>query len=153
MLSFVEKEAQMRDIHIHVDVSPDAAPIQSDRGKLQQIFLNIVNNAFAAVEDGGQLDVQVHPLVGLSGIGLRFSDDGCGIPEEDLHRIFEPFFSTKTGKGGTGLGLSITYNLVHEIGGEIKVKSEVGKGTSFDIHLPMTIPSVKGQNNARTASR
>ncbi len=143
VLSFVEKEAQMRDIQIHVDVSPDTKIIQSDRGKLQQIFLNIINNAFGAVEDGGHLDIQIHPSVG-EGVAIHFSDDGCGIPEEDLQRVFEPFFSTKTGQGGTGLGLSITYNLVHEIGGEIKVKSEVGKCTCFDIHLPMTISSMKG---------
>lgn len=151
VLSFVEKEAQMRDIRIDVDVSPDTEVIQSDRGKLQQIFLNIINNAFAAVDDGGHLNINVHPSPG-GGVTLLFGDDGCGIPEEDLQRVFEPFFSTKTGQGGTGLGLSITYNLVHEIGGEIKVTSELQKGTIFHIHLPLTIPSMKGQGDARTVS-
>jgi two-component system, NtrC family, sensor kinase len=148
VFSFVEKEAQMRDIHIEVDVSPSWAAIRSDRGKLQQIFLNIVNNAFAAVEDGGHLRAQVRPEDGPNGFVLRFFDDGCGIPSEDVQRIFEPFFSTKTGKGGTGLGLSITYNLVHEIGGRIEVASEVGKGTCFTIHLPTDIGTLKGQSHA-----
>lgn len=151
VLSFVEKEAQMRDIRIHVEMSPDTKVIQSDRGKLQQIFLNIINNAFAAVEDGGHLNIQIQPLAG-GGVTMRFSDDGCGIPDEDLQRVFEPFFSTKTGQGGTGLGLSITYNLVHEIGGDIKVTSEVGKGTCFDIQLPDTVVSMKGQEDAHTVS-
>ncbi|MFZ1985617.1 MAG: ATP-binding protein [Desulfatitalea sp.] len=151
VFSFVEKEAQMRDIHIEVDVSPSWTAIRSDRGKLQQIFLNIVNNAFAAVEDGGQLRVQVRPEDGPNGVILRFYDDGCGIPAEDVQRIFEPFFSTKTGKGGTGLGLSITYNLVHEIGGRIEVASAVGKGTCFTIHLPTDIGTLKGQSHAGIA--
>ena len=147
VFSFVDKEAQMRDIHIEVDVAPSSPAIRSDRGKLQQIFLNIVNNAFAAVEDGGHLRVQVRPEDGAQGVVLSFCDDGCGIPAEDVHRIFEPFFSTKTGKGGTGLGLSITYNLVHEIGGRIDVTSEVGKGTCFIIHLPTDIGALKGRNH------
>ncbi len=150
VLSFVEKEIQTRDIHIDIDVSPDVAPINSDRGKLQQIFLNIVNNAFAAVSDGGRLKIRIQPQPG--GLVLRFSDDGCGIPEEELHRIFEPFFSTKTGQGGTGLGLSITYNLVHEIGGKIKVDSEVGKGTCFTIQLPMNVTAREGKRHASTTS-
>ncbi|HYQ60734.1 MAG TPA: ATP-binding protein, partial [Desulfatiglandales bacterium] len=73
----------------------------------------------------------------------------CGIPKADLDRVFEPFFSTRTGKGGTGLGLSITSGLVQELGGEIRVDSEEGKGTSFTILLPINIqekekPSYEG---------
>jgi two-component system NtrC family sensor kinase len=136
VLNFLEKEAQYREIQINVSVSPKTPPIRNDRGKLQQIFLNIVNNAFAALSDRGHLDVQVEP-VSSNGVEVRFCDDGCGIPPEDLQRIFEPFFSTKTGQGGTGLGLSITYNLTHEIGGDIKVTSQVGQGTCFTIRLPI----------------
>jgi signal transduction histidine kinase len=150
VLSFVEKEIQMRDLHVAVEVPPGTKMIRSDRGKLQQIFLNIVNNAFAAVGDGGHLKIQIQPAPGNGGLILRFADDGCGIPEEDLHRIFEPFFSTKTGQGGTGLGLSITYNLVHEIQGEIKVASEVGKGTCFTIRLPEDIGLPKGEHHEST---
>ncbi len=144
VLSFVEREAQMRDIQIKVDVAADTPPIESDRGKLQQIFLNIINNAFAAIADGGWLEVQVRRLTTDPGVMIRFCDNGCGIPAEDLHRIFEPFFTTKSGQGGTGLGLSITYNLVREIGGVIKVESAVGKGTCFTIRLPIHIDVRKG---------
>ena len=65
------------------------------------------------------------------------TDDGCGVSEPDLKRIFEPFFSTKTKKGGTGLGLSLTQNFVREMGGTINVESEVDKGTTFIISLPL----------------
>lgn len=146
VLSFVEREAQMRAIHIRVEAPPDVAAIETDRGKLQQILLNIINNAFAAMNDEGYLGVRIQPAE--KGVMVRICDDGCGIPAEDLDRIFEPFFSTKAGHGGTGLGLSITYNLVREIGAEIEVTSEVGTGTCFTIALPLRIKNREGQDNA-----
>ncbi|MBW1676247.1 MAG: two-component sensor histidine kinase [Deltaproteobacteria bacterium] len=139
------KEAEYRDISIHVDVSDDVPAFESDRGKLQQIFLNLVNNAFAAMSDGGRLDIKVRRET-PDAILLRVTDDGCGIPPADLKRIFEPFFSTKKKKGGTGLGLSITYGLVKELGGTISVQSEVGKGTSFTISLPIQLKQRKKGN-------
>jgi signal transduction histidine kinase len=72
-------------------------------------------------------------------IAVNVEDNGCGIPAEDVDRVFEPFFSTKTHKGGTGLGLSITYNLVHEIGGTIEVQSKEGEGTTFRVIIPIKI--------------
>ena len=108
----------------------------SDHGKLQQIFLNLVNNAFSALSDGGTLEINAR-YEPDEGIVVTVKDDGCGIPEADMERIFEPFFSTKKDKGGTGLGLSITYGLVQEIDGSILVESELGKGTLFTITLPI----------------
>lgn len=143
VISFVEKEAELRSIRINIEADPQTPAIESDRGKLQQIFLNIVNNAFAAMYDGGRLDIQVGPAA-HGKVAIRICDDGCGIPAEDLHRIFEPFFSTKTGQGGTGLGLSITYNLTQEIGGDIQVTSELGKGTCFVVTLPLAVKPGKG---------
>jgi two-component system NtrC family sensor kinase len=137
VLSFLEKAAEYGNIQIRIDAQPETPSIESDRGKLQQIFLNIINNAFAAMEKGGHLDIQVTPETS-EGIKVRISDDGCGIPADDLHHIFEPFFSTKTSKGGTGLGLSITYNLAREIGGDIQVTSEVDRGTCFTVLLPLS---------------
>ena len=138
VISFVEKEAELRSIRINITPDPQTPAIESDRGKLQQIFLNIVNNAFAAMQDGGRLDIQVGPAA-QGKVAIRICDDGCGIPAEDMHRIFEPFFSTKTGKGGTGLGLSITYNLIQEIGGDIQVTSELDKGSCFVVSLPLAV--------------
>ncbi len=138
VLSFLEKAAEYSNIQIRVQASPETPPIEGDRGKLQQILLNIINNAFAAMEKGGLLDIQVAPEP-PGHIRVQIKDNGCGIPAEDLHHIFEPFFSTKTSRGGTGLGLSITYNLAHEIGGDIKVASEVGHGTCFTVTLPLAL--------------
>jgi signal transduction histidine kinase len=153
VLSFLEKEAEYANIQIHVDADPGTPAIESDRGKLQQIFLNIINNAFAAMNNGGRLDIRVWPDA-ADRVKVRISDDGCGISQEDLRNIFEPFFSTKISRGGTGLGLSITYNLTREIGGDIEVQSQIGQGTSFTISLPLKANSPsEGKIHAHSAGR
>ena len=139
VMGFLEKEALYRSIQLTIDIPHDIPLIESDRGKLQQIFLNIVNNAFAALKDGGHLRISMAQKSD-SRISIDIEDNGCGISPENLKRIFEPFFSTKTQTGGTGLGLSITYGLIKELGGTIDVKSALGKGTCFTIVLPLTIP-------------
>jgi len=109
--------------------------IESDRGQLQQVFLNLFNNAIAAVEDGGIVDISAAQL-NPNEVTVTITDNGSGISEEDLMHIFEPFYSTK-GKSGTGLGLSITKDLVEKLGGLIGVQSDVGRGTSFIVNLPI----------------
>lgn len=136
VLSFLSKEAEYRSITVNVDVPEKIPKFESDRGKIQQILINLINNAFAAVGDGGRLDVSVRRK-GRDFVSIRVADDGCGISPADLKRVFEPFFTTKSNRGGTGLGLSITYGLVQEIGGTISVESELGRGTAFDIVLPL----------------
>ena len=143
VLGFLDKEAEYRSIAVSVEIPNDIPQLESDRGKLQQIFLNVINNAFAALSDGGHLDITAR-REDKDFVSATITDNGCGIPEEDLDRVFEPFFSTKTKKGGTGLGLSITYGLVQEIGGMISVQSEVGKGTSFIITLPLKMEQKEG---------
>lgn len=136
VLSFMGKEAEYRSIEINVRTEDDVPPVISDRGRLQEVFLNLFTNAFAAMENGGTLSISISTK-STDKVVIRCEDSGCGIPESDLERIFEPFFSTKTGKGGTGLGLSITYRLIWEMGGRIEVKSQVGKGTVFTVILPI----------------
>jgi len=145
VLGFMGKEAEYRSISVSVNVPDDIPKIKSDRGKLQEIFLNLINNAFAALNDGGHLDIAVQNA-GDSFVSLTFADNGCGIADADIKRIFEPFFSTKTQKGGTGLGLSITYGLVKKIGGRIDVQSQVGKGTTFTVLLPIISEKKEGEN-------
>ena len=135
VLGFLYREANYRSISIETMIADDLPMFKSDRGKLQQIFLNLVNNAFAAMSDGGALIITAEQVE--TSIVVCIKDDGCGIPEGDIERIFEPFFSTKKEKGGTGLGLSITYGLIQEIGGTINVESELGRGTTFTITLPL----------------
>jgi len=136
VLSFTGKEAEYRSIYVKVEIPDEIPEIESDRSKLQQVFLNLVNNAFAAMSTDECLYISAE-LDGKGFVVVFVTDEGCGIPEADIGRVFEPFFSTKTQKGGTGLGLSITYNLVHELGGRIEVQSEEGNGTTFLVTLPL----------------
>ena len=136
VLSFHRKQAEYRGITIRVDVAEDVPSIVSDPGRLQQIFLNLIGNAFQAMDEGDALNIVVR-CQQPDAVSVQVSDTGCGIPREHLQRIFEPFYTTKGERHGTGLGLSITYNLVRKLGGEINVKSEVGVGTTFTVVLPV----------------
>ena len=143
VLGFLGKEAEFRNISVKVRVAADIPCFESDRGKLEQIFLNLVNNAFAAMGDGGQLCITAERK-DTAHILVTVADTGHGITEVDAKRIFEPFFSTRTKSGGTGLGLSITYGLIQELGGTVQVESIVGKGTAFFITLPMAAGNRNG---------
>lgn len=150
VLGFLHKEAEYRSITIDLRIDDQLPEFESDRGKLQQILLNLVNNAFQAMNDGGRLEVAADRY-GRDAIRFIVKDNGCGIPEADRKRIFEPFFSTKKKRGGTGLGLSITYGLVQELGGEMTVESEVGKGTTFAITLPLQANIKEGANHEHSS--
>jgi len=136
VLGFIDEEAEHKGIDIVLELDKKLQPFETDKGKLQQIFLNLFSNALAALNEGGFIQI-IATYKDKDHICVRVSDDGCGISEKDLGRIFEPFFTTKTNKGGTGLGLYITYGLVQEIGGSISVTSEVGKGTDFNLLFPV----------------
>lgn len=134
VLTFLGKESSYRNITLTFDIPENLPCIESDRGQLQQVFLNIINNAFEAVADGGQIDIVMREAGG-DNVRIAIKDNGEGISEENLKHIFDPFFSTKK-EYGTGLGLSITYGIVDKLGGKISVESEVGVGTSFFVILP-----------------
>jgi len=136
VLGFLEKEAEYRNLAIAFDVAPDLPTVVGDRGQLQQVFLNILNNAFAAVPEGGEIAIGI-ATEGPERVVVTVTDNGVGIPKEHLERIFEPFFTTKHG-AGTGLGLSITYGIIKKLGGEIRVDSTLGQGTCFTVILPVT---------------
>jgi signal transduction histidine kinase len=133
VLGFLEKESMYRNISIEVEAE-DGLVIESDRGRLQQVFLNIINNALGAVEDGGRLLIRA-TREDERFVKVTIWDNGHGIPRENLQSIFEPFFTTKE-KHGTGLGLSITYGIVTKLGGRITVDSEEGEWTEFTVILP-----------------
>jgi signal transduction histidine kinase len=135
VISFLGKEAALSNIAIDYDFADNLPSIESDRGQLQQVFLNIITNAFYALEDKGRIDI-VARQIGNQLVEITVADNGIGISKENLEHIFEPFFTTK-GKYGTGLGLSITYGIVKKLDGEIKVKSKLGEGTSFTVTLPI----------------
>jgi signal transduction histidine kinase len=135
VLGFLGKEASHRNIEVVRNYSADMPAIYGDRGKLQQIFLNIINNAIAALPGNGQIELDVR-IAAKDRVTVSIADNGPGIPAADLDMIFEPFYSTK-GEFGTGLGLSITYGMVKSLGGTIDVKSQVGHGTCFTVSLPV----------------
>ena len=103
--------------------------------QLNQVFMNILVNASQAIEDKGEIRIKTFHKDGY--IYVQISDTGVGIPPENLSKIFDPFFTTKEVGKGTGLGLTMAYNIVKKHGGTIEVESEVGKGTTFTIKLPV----------------
>jgi signal transduction histidine kinase len=135
VIGFQKTEITHRDIEINYDFQKGLLPVESDRGQLQQVFLNITANALAAIEDGGKVDIKVS-MRGRDSVAVAITDNGSGISEDNLTHIFEPFFSTK-GEFGTGLGLSITRDIVEKLGGEIEVQSTMGVGTTFTVVLPL----------------
>jgi len=135
VLNFLEKEAMYSRIRIELHFQEDLPEIYCDRGQLQQIFLNITNNAIDAIGKDGL--VSITTKLQETDVVVQIKDSGPGIPPNILKHIFDPFFTTKAPGKGTGLGLSITYGLVKKLGGEITVSSEVGKGATFEIRLPV----------------
>ena len=135
VLGFLGKEASHRNITVVNDFQEATPHILSDRGMLQQVFLNIINNAITAIPNGGKLTLGLRALP-RNQVEITIEDTGPGIPEAELALIFEPFYSTK-GEFGTGLGLSITYDLVQKLSGKIAVRSELGAGTVFTVTLPL----------------
>ncbi|MFZ5979044.1 MAG: sensor histidine kinase [Candidatus Zixiibacteriota bacterium] len=134
VVGFQNSEINHRNLKVDIDVADNLPTIESDRGQLQQVFLNIINNALAAVEDGGMIHISVTRSP-ENRVAVSITDNGSGIAEENLQHIFEPFYSTK-GQFGTGLGLSITRDIVNKLGGTIDVQSVLGEGTRFIVMLP-----------------
>lgn len=114
---------------------PDTPKIEAYGGQLNQVFMNILDNAQDAMAEAGTLTINTYMVD--KNVKIEFIDTGAGIPEENLKRIFDPFFTTKAVGKGTGLGMSISYRVINDHNGTIEVESEVGKGTKFTITLPI----------------
>lgn len=138
VLTFHKKEAEYRDIIITTSYPDKPILMKTDSGKLQQILVNLVTNAFHALDDSGCLNISAD-VIESHQVQIVIKDTGCGIPEHNIEKIQEPFFSTKQEDGGSGLGLSITYGLVKKLKGSIHVESTEGVGTVFTISLPVNI--------------
>jgi two-component system NtrC family sensor kinase len=133
-LGFVEKEARYRNLDLRLQLADNLPEIASDRGQLQQVFLNLLSNAFAAVEDRGTISICTCDCGEVLAVSVE--DNGCGMSEETLNRFYEPFFSTKKKGHGTGLGMFITYGIIKRLGGRIEAKSKEGQGTTVTVYLP-----------------
>jgi two-component system NtrC family sensor kinase len=138
-IDFLENEARYRNIDIQTNYASDLPAITSDSTQLQQVFLNILNNAIDAIGKDGEILIRTSFIAKNNAVAIELSDNGPGIPKEALNKIFDPFFTTKEVGKGTGLGLSISYSIVEKLGGRIMVASQEGEGTTFTIYLPMDI--------------
>ncbi len=136
VLGFVEREMLYRNVRLYVHLGDNIPLVLSDKGQLQQVFLNIINNAVDAVKNGGLIDVGTE-LKDKDTVRVTIKDDGPGMPRDVLKHIFEPFYTTKEKGKGTGLGLSISYGIITRLGGTITVETEEGKGTLFLIEIPV----------------
>jgi two-component system NtrC family sensor kinase len=134
-VNLISHQATMQNVKIEKKNKPDLPKMMIDAGQIQQVFINILLNAIEAMPQGGALTLS-------SGIedemaAIQFTDTGIGIPEENLPKIFDPFFTTKKQGKGTGLGLSVSYGIIERHQGKLEVKSQVGKGTTFTVRLPI----------------
>lgn len=134
-IAFLENEAAHRNIRIVREYDPQVPTILSDPAQLQQVLLNIIDNAIDAVEKDGLITVSTTALP-EGGCCVRVRDSGPGIPEDKLKRIFDPFFTTKEVGEGTGLGLAICFSILEKLGGSLTVDSIVGQGATFSVNLP-----------------
>ena len=136
MTALVEKEARHSNIEIIKEFQPDLPAILSDPPLLRQVILNLLTNATQAIDKDGAVTITTAHS-GSNGLKITVADTGCGIAPEHLSKIFDPFFTTKPEGKGTGLGLAICHGIIYRLGGAISVASEVGKGTTFTISLPL----------------
>ena len=142
-LKLIKNQIMITGIELEKEIPDNLPPIKGKRQDLEQVFLNILANGIQAMPNGGKLAIRVGS--GPDGyIRTDFSDTGNGIKPSDIEHIFDPFFTTKEVGKGTGLGLSLVYAIVKNHGGYIEVKSEVQKGTTFSIYLPIAKDEEQG---------
>jgi two-component system NtrC family sensor kinase len=123
-----------RHLELTIDLEPNLPRICTDRGQLQQVFLNLITNAIDAVKEKGHINLVCR--VAGDYVVVSIIDDGPGIPNALTERIFKPFFTTKKSGQGTGLGLSISYSIMQKLGGRLYFKNRTGNGVAFYVKIP-----------------
>ena len=136
LVTVARSRARVEGIQIVTDLAP-LPPVTASANDLQQVFVNLVNNAIDALDGRPSGAVTLRSRLAGGSVRVEVQDDGCGIAPENLSRIFLPFFTTKPVGRGTGLGLAICYGLVQKLGGTIHVDSAVGRGTKFTVEIPV----------------
>jgi two-component system, NtrC family, sensor kinase len=156
----VERPAHLRDIEITLDLDRSLPVIWIDADQIKQVIMNMVVNAQHAVEEKGNITIMtrstMHARPGAAAapvpmVEISIVDTGCGIPEKNLRRIFDPFFTSKDVGKGTGLGLSVSHGIVEAHGGLIDVQSKVSEGSTFRVYLPLTPPPAAAENRMKEA--
>lgn len=144
ILKVVSHSLEMNGIDLHVRLCQDLPRVMGDHRQVQQVFLNLINNAGAAMPEGGLLTIQTDFADSGKKVAIRVQDRGAGIPAEVMDHIFDPFFTTKPEGEGTGLGLFVSYGIINKFGGSISCRSQTddaGKGptgTTFEVVLPVS---------------
>jgi signal transduction histidine kinase/CheY-like chemotaxis protein len=137
VIGMLRRQGAFGAVTVNEQYAADLPCVEVDVSRIKQVFLNIINNAVYVMPEGGTLTVRT--TAGSRGARVDFEDTGPGIAPEHRDRIFDPFFTTKPEVSGTGLGLSVSLGIVQSHGGTIEVASEVGKGTTFTVALPLRV--------------
>ncbi|MBO4301052.1 MAG: HAMP domain-containing histidine kinase, partial [Desulfovibrio sp.] len=145
-VDMLKTEAANRNIVIKRTYDPHLPVILSDPAQLEQVFINIIDNAIDAMGKDGRITIETHGQD--KGVSISFADTGPGMDAETLHHIFDPFFTTKKVGEGTGLGLAICFTILEKLGGRIDVQSEQGQGTSFTVSLPAEPPQLTSEDTS-----
>ena len=141
-ISLMENQALVKGVDIKFNPAENLPMLTLDRDQLQSVLLNIIINALDATDPDGDITVSTGISLsasdgGKKGVEIAIADTGCGIPPENLDKLFDPFFTTKEVGQGTGLGLAVSFGIVQRHGGTIRVQSEIGRGSTFSIWLPV----------------
>jgi len=142
VVQMISSKASVNGVNIQLDIADDTPPVHGDSGQLQQVLINLLNNAMDAIYEkhgvrGGELMI-TSGHDGKNMVHISVKDNGCGIGNEDQKKIFSPFYTTKPIGKGTGLGLSVCYGIINAMGGSMEVASEKGIGTTFTVRLPVS---------------
>ena len=135
-LMLVENHLLLRNVELKMDLEWNLPLVSVARGKMEQVFLNLIMNAAEAMEGSGELDIRTRLSENGEWVQVIFKDNGPGVDEEHLRKLFHPFFTTKTRGHGTGLGLSVSHGIVNQHSGRILVRTKPGEGCEFTIELP-----------------
>jgi signal transduction histidine kinase len=135
VVKLLSRQKELKKLNIELNLNIGPVIIYGDYNQLKQVTLNMIMNAIDAIEDFGK--IRISTSISEDRVLIKFEDTGCGIATDNLDKVFEPFFSTKSPGKGTGLGLSICYGIIEEHNGNISISSNgVGQGTIFIISLP-----------------
>lgn len=137
ILPLLKLDLRHKNIALVTHYEANLPQVVGSTTRLQQVFLNLIQNAVQAMPQGGTVGLKIHTSKDQKRVAVDVTDTGYGIRREDLSRIFDPFYSTKHETGGTGLGLSICYSIISDHQGSIEVESQRGKGSCFRVLLPM----------------
>jgi signal transduction histidine kinase len=140
----LEPDLRKKGVKVEEDYERNLPPALVDRDQLSQAFLNLLLNSLESIDGDGKIHISLRKGYDQPSVEVVIADTGRGIPQEDLEKVFEPFFSTK--RKGTGLGLAIVHQIVDSHGGDIAVESREGVGTTFRITLPLDGEKIRNTN-------